>query len=413
MESAQLYSQILGVVSPWRVTRVDLDMSRQQVEVFVEFDRDEFARCPECESQCPRHDTKRKSWQHLDTCQLKTVLTADVPRASCEQHGVRLMAAPWAAPNSRFTALFEALVIDWLKIAPTSKVAERFGLGWSVVDGIMQRAVERGLARRPRRLPRRLGVDETSFQKRHEYVTVVHDLDTREVVYVADGRGKQALLGFFQQFSAEELAQIEVIAMDMHAPYIAAVHESVPGGVAKIAFDKFHVAAVWSKAVDLVRRQEHRELQAEGDDRLKGSKYKWLRNPTRMSDAAWQAFETLRESKLRTARAWAIKETAMEVWGAHEQEDALRADWKRVLAWAMRSQLEPIKRAAKTIRDHIEGVLRAQLFDVTNASAESINSLIQRSKYMARGYRNRDRFRTAIMFFRGGLDLYPLASVSA
>ncbi|NVB39823.1 ISL3 family transposase [Pseudenhygromyxa sp. WMMC2535] len=407
MQSEQLYAQILGVHAPWQVAHVDLDMAKKQVVVHVELDPDESAVCPECGAACPRHDTKKRSWRHLDTCQMRTLLTAQVPRASCKEHGVRRMKVPWAEPGSRFTALFEALVIDWLETAPTSKVAERLGLGWWAVDGIMQRAVDRGLAARPRRLPRRLGVDETSFRKRHEYVTVVHDLDSRDVIYVADGRGKQALLDFFAQFGEEELASVELVAMDMHGPYIAAVREAVPGGDGKIVFDKFHVAALWSKAVDLVRRQEHRALMAEGDERLKGSKYLWLRNPTKMSDAVWEGFEALRESKLRTARAWAIKETAMEVWGAHLDEDELRRDWRRVLSWAGRSKLEPIKRAAKTIRAHFEGVLRAQLYDATNASAESINSLIQRSKYMARGFRSRERFRTALLFFRGGLDLYP------
>lgn len=410
MQSEQLYAQILGVQAPWRVTHVDLDMSKQQVEVHVELDPSEPAVCPECGAACPRHDTKPRSWRHLDTCQMRTILTAEVPRASCEQHGVRQMKTPWAEPNSRFTLLFEALVIDWLKVAPTSKVAERLGLGWSVVDGIMQRAVERGLAAKPRQLPRRLGVDETSFRKRHEYVTVVHDLDSGDVVHVADGRGKQALQAFFVQFSSKELADIEVVAMDMHAPYIAAVRDAVPGGMSKIVFDKFHVAALWSKGVDLVRREEHRKLRAEGDHRLTGSKYLWLRNPTQMTEETWEEFEALRESNLRTARAWAIKETAMAVWGGHLHEDALREDWKRVLNWAMRSKLEPIKRVARTIRQHFEGVMQAQLHDVTNASSESINSLIQRAKYMARGFRNRARFRTAILFFRGGLNLYPQAA---
>jgi transposase len=159
--------------------------------------------------------------------------------------------------------------------------------------------------------------------------------------------------------------------MDMHAPYIAAVREAVPGGMSKIIFDKFHVAALWSKGVDLVRREEHRKLRAEGDQRLTGSKYLWLRNPTQMSDETWEEFEELRESNLRTARAWAIKETAMAVWGAHVDEDALRGDWKRVLNWAMRSKLEPIKRVARTIREHFEGVMQAQLHDITNASSET------------------------------------------
>jgi transposase len=409
MQSEQLYAQILGITSPWRVTRVDLDMAKQRVEVHVEFDPDQPARCPQCDASCPRHDTREgRTWRHLDTCQMQTLLTASVPRAACSEHGVVQMSVPWAAPGSRFTALFEALVIDWLKIAPISAVAKTLGLGWSQVDGIMQRAVQRGLDRKPRRLPRRIGVDETSFKKRHEYVTVVHDLDTLEVVHVADGRGKKALVDYFQQFSPEELRDIEVVAMDMHMPYILAVDEVVPAGASKIVFDKFHVAALWSKAVDLVRREEHRELLQRGDKRLSKTKYLWLKNPTQMTDETWDSFAAVRESKLRTARAWVIKETAMEIWGAHDDETALRSAWKRVLAWAARSQLEPVKKVAKTLRTHLEGVLRAQHYDATNASAESLNSLIQKAKYLARGFRNRERFRTAILFFRGGLNLYPL-----
>jgi len=89
---------------------------------------------------------------------------------------------PWAEANSSFTALFEALVISWLKEASVAAVAERMELLWDQVDGIMQRAVRRGLARRGPVAPKRISVDETSFQKRHAYVTVVNDIDERKVV---------------------------------------------------------------------------------------------------------------------------------------------------------------------------------------------------------------------------------------
>lgn len=410
MQSEQLYAQILGLEAPWKVSEVKLDVSQKTVEVMVVFDPDRPVRCPECDAAGPRHDTRRRSWRHLDTCQMKTILTADIPRVSCSTHGVLQMSVPWAVKGSRFTALFEALVIDWLKSAPVSVVASRLSLTWDQVDGVMQRAVDRGLARREQRLPSRLGVDETSFQKRHEYVTVVHDLDAGHVVHVADGRGREALGAFLGQFDDQERARVEVVTMDMHAPYIAAVAEHIPDGRRRIAFDKYHVAALLGRAVDLVRRQEHKALLERGDKSLKGTKYQWLRNPTQMTDAQWEAFASLREANLKTARAWAIKETAMEMWDADGEAETLTEGWRRVLRWAGRSKLEPMKRAAATLRAHLDGIVLAQLLEVTNAIAEGLNSVIQKMKFGARGFRNRERFRRAILFHRGGLDLYPISS---
>ena len=100
------------------------------------------------------------------------------------EHGVKTIQVPWAEPNSGFTALFEALVIDWLKEATTSAVAQQMKLSWSAIDGIQQRAVARGLARRVHDDPKRLAVDETSFQKRHEYVTVVTDHEKGVLCYM-------------------------------------------------------------------------------------------------------------------------------------------------------------------------------------------------------------------------------------
>lgn len=169
----------------------------------VVFDPDQAARCPECDAAGPRHDARRRNWRHLDTCQMKTILTAEISRVSCSTPGVLQMSVPWAVKGSRFTALFEALVIDWLKSAPVSVVASRLGLTWDQVDGVMQRAVDRGLARRKERLPARLGVDETSFQKRHEYVTVVHDLDASVASPMAAAERRSA--AFWASFAAKSV----------------------------------------------------------------------------------------------------------------------------------------------------------------------------------------------------------------
>jgi len=404
MRDRELYQKILGIERPWEVVDVELEVGRE-VRVHLK-NTEPKPPCPVCGTASRRYDMRPRRWRHLDTCQYPTILVAEVPRVECAEHGVHQVTVAWGEAGSRFTALFEALVIDWLKEASLSAVAELLSLSWQAVSGIQQRAVARGLRRRKQRLPRRLGVDETSYQKRHEYVTVVIDQESSTVVHVADGRGRETLDTFFDGFSWEQRAQVESVAMDMWQGYIASVGSKVPGARDKIAYDKFHIAQHLSQAVDKVRRQENRALLDTGDEQLKGTKYLWLRHPDRLSEDTWQDFEPLRESALKTARAWAIKELAMSLWHYRSRGWARRA-WLAWFNWAIRSRLEPIRKVAWMIKRHLNGILNAIVLGVTNARSEGINAKIQWIKYTARGFRNRERFRTAIYFHLGGLDLYP------
>ncbi|MGB6995541.1 MAG: ISL3 family transposase, partial [Thermoanaerobaculia bacterium] len=403
---AHHYAQLIGLKQPWQVSRVEVSHSDQEVRIFVVRAARPRLRCPECGVPCGGYDTRERRWRHLDTMQYRTFLIAEVPRVQCEEHGVRQIAVPWSDPGSRFTALFEALVIDWLREANVRAIARRLRLSWEQVAGIQARAVKRGLARRTPKPPRQIGVDETAFQKRHEYVTVVHDIDEAVVIHVADDRKQEALEAYFEGLGPDACAALEHIAMDMWAPYIAATRARVPDADAKIVFDKFHIAKHLGDAVDQVRRRENRELVAEGSERLKRTKYLWLQNPDRMSPERWREFGPLRDSRLKVARAWAIKEAAMLLWGYVRRGWAERL-WERWYRWAIRSRLEPVKRVARMIKKHWEGVINAATTPLTNARAEAINSRIQWVKRMACGYRNRENFRHAIYFHLGGLDLYP------
>jgi len=258
--------------------------------VSVELDPEATLRCPKCESRGSRYDSRERRWRHLDTMQYRTILVADVPRVQCDKHGVVQVTVPWSDPKSRFTALFEALVIDWLKESSFSAVARQLSLSWDQVAGIQDRAVRRGLARRKQQRPRRIGIDETSFRKRSEYITVVNDLDRDRVLWVGDNRKKQTLSAFYGALGLEGCERLESVAMDMWAPYIASTREHVPDADRRIVFDKFHIAQHLGRAVDEVRRAENRELVQEGDDRLKKTKYLWLMNPDRMSQERWRGF---------------------------------------------------------------------------------------------------------------------------
>lgn len=402
MRDRDLYAQILGIASPWHVTDVRLDVPAGKVEVIVEHRGD--ACCPKCSKACPGYDTRPRRWRHLDTCQLQTLLVADVPRVKCSEHGVVQAATPWSDPGSRFTALFERMVIEWLREANFSAVARQLDLSWDEVDGIMSRAVARGLARRCELAPRRIGLDETSFQKRHEYVTVVTDLDGRRVLAVLDGRTRESVDAHFSALPARLRDGVEVVAMDMWKPYMDAAEKWLPN--ARVCFDRFHVARHLGDAVNTVRKEEHKRLRADGDRTLVGTKYLWLESPASMRPERRSLLSQLKGVCTRTGRAWALKEMAAKLWDYVSPGWARRA-WTTWAALASRSKLEPMVRAARMVRTHLDGILNAVVLRATNAAAESMNARIQRIKAMACGYRNRERFRNAILFHLGGLDLYP------
>ena len=406
MRDVDLYTQILGIQAPWQVTDVEVDMPQGQVTVHVEREAGAKLCCPTCGQPAPGYDSRRRRWRHLDTCQYKTILEADVPRVKCPEHGVVTTSVPWAEPNSGFTAMFEALLIDWLKEASTSAVARLMGLSWNAIDGIMQRAVKRGLERREKTCARHPGVDETAFRKRHDYVSIVSDQDNGTVLYVGKDRKKVDLKRWFEALPRSCLEAIESVSMDMWPAFINATLEMVPGAESKIAFDKFHVAKYLGEAVDKVRREEHRKLMKAGKADLKGTKYDWLYNPQNMTRKQKQRFKALRDSTLKTARAWAIKEFAMSLWG-YVSKTWARKGWERWLSWAVRCRLEPMKKVAKTIKEHLWGILNAIVLKVSNGPAEGINSRIKAIKVRSHGFRNKERFANAIYFHLGGLDLYP------
>jgi transposase len=301
----RLYEQILGINTPWHVERVDLMLDEGRIEVGVESSVG-AEMCPECGRRCTRYDTKERRWRHLDTCQYQTILVARVPRVRCDEHGVRQVRIPWGEDRSRFTAIFEALVIDWLLATENiAAVAKGMRLTWDEVSGIRGRAVARGLKRRGRAaLPAAMGVDETSIKRGHEYITVVNALSEARVLEVIDDRTEESLDHFWKQYDAHERQVVESVAMDMWMPYIKSTRKHLSMPEEKIVFDRFHVAKHLGEAVDKVRRHEHRELRDQNDKRLMKTRYLWLTHPERLEGEARMRIDSLRRGSLRTARAF-------------------------------------------------------------------------------------------------------------
>jgi transposase len=407
MNDKQLYQNILGVVSPWEVTSVQLDLKGNRVTVYVEHDPNKKTRCPVCNKESSIYDHNIRRWRHLDTCQMTTIIECDIPRVSCNEHGVKQLQVPWAESNSHFTALFEALAINWLKETSISAVAKLLCLSWEEAAGIQERAVRRGLARREEKALTNIAIDETSFQKRHEYVTVINDKDSGHVIDVLDDRKSETLETWLKQRPKEHIGAIKTVSMDMWDPFIKAITETVPNAHEVICFDRFHVAQHFGKAMDKVRAQEHRALLARtGKSILTGTKFKWLSNSSRIDNRSRRDFMELTRMTLKTARAWAIKELASGLWNFSYRASASKA-WDHLVKRISRCRLEPVIKVGRMVRKYLWGILNAVIAKASNATAEAKNGRIQWIKKMACGFRSRKRFRMAILFHLGGLNLMP------
>jgi transposase len=408
MRDTDLYQRVLGLTEPWFVDRVELKVADKRVDVWVDHAAGQTWPCPQCQKLLPCRDhAEKRVWRHLDTCQFQTHLHARIPRVDCPDHGVLNVVVPWAEARSRFTLLMESLIIDVLQqCATVTGACELTGVSWDEAFGVMQRAVARGQLRKKALLIKHVGVDEKAFRKGHSYMTVVCDLERSTVEYVAEDRKTESLAGYYQRLNPAQMAALEAVAMDMWDPYVKATMENVPLAADKIVFDRFHIMKHMNHAVDKVRLQEHRQLTAEGDDLLKGTKHWWLYGYENVPDKHLRAFEVVRDQSVRTGRAWAIKETLRELWNYRSVAWA-RKFFKDWFGWARRSRLKPVKKVAAMLRDHLTNILTYCRHPITNGVAEGLNSKIMTIKRKACGYRSKENFKTAIYFFCGGLDLYP------
>jgi len=408
MQDKELYEHILGLESPWSVDGVKLDTENQQIIVQVVHPEGTKFCCPECGESLSCYDhAPERTWRHLDSCQFQTILQAKVPRVNCPQHGVRQANVPWAEKGSRFTILFERFAIDLLRATQTVTGAMNIlGTKWDQTWNILQRAVQRGQDRKEAQPLPRIGIDEKAFAKGQSYITLLYDLDNSTVEAISDGNDTESGNACFSQLSSEQIQSVEAVAMDMSAAYVKATKQSIPLAEGKIVHDRFHVMQLATKAVDKVRRGEHRQLLQDGDHRLAKTKYIWLTSQENLTEKQSARLEEVFTLQLETGKAWAYKEMLRDLWNHDDAASATTyfKDWYRRV---IHTKLEPMKKLARTIKERIENVVSYCTHGVTNAVAEGMNSKIMSIKRRVGGYRNRENFKTAIFFYCGGLDLYP------
>lgn len=399
------YTQLLGLVAPWTVSNVVLDVAKATLDIHVVEQGATTLPCPECDEPSQRYDhAPMRRWRHLDTMQFTTEIVARLPRITCATHGVKTVVVPWADAHARWTVLFEAFAIEvLLGTSNVTRAMALLGLGWEQVQTIRERAVARGLARRTEESIPYVGIDEKSFLKGHKYASLMTDLDRGRVLDVAEGRTKESARTLIETaLSATQRPYVKAAAMDMWRPFMDAWHEVSD---ASIVHDKFHVAKYLGEAVDAVRRREHRTLLSTGNELLKGARYLFLKHDLDGDEKV--RFRSLMREELKVGRAWALKETFRHFWD-YVRESAAASFFRTWYFRATHSRLPPLIAVAKMLKRHLVGLLAHCAHAITNAVTEGLNSKIQAVKASARGFRTFAHYRIAILFYCGKLALLPL-----
>jgi transposase len=347
MDDKLLFTKILGLRPPWFIQKVMVDDQAQRVEIYVDHEPDIRVRCPVCNTLYGLYDhAPERVYRHLNTCQMQTYIHVRPPRVNCPTHGVKQIGSEFGENGSELSFSLESLVIQVAQECSIEATARLCGLSWDQCWNTLERAVGRGRARKERRVPTRMGVDEKSIAKGHKYESLVYDIDAGTVEFVWDERGRESLESYYRQFSREELSGIQAVAMDMWDPFIAATKKHVPDAEKKIVFDRFHVMRHMVDAVDKTRKSEHRQLSESGESVLKGTKYLWLWSLENVPAWRQEEFAALRKKDLKVCRAWAIKENLRHLW-KYRYAAHMRSYFKRWYFWATHSRIAPIKKRLK------------------------------------------------------------------
>jgi len=398
--TTKLFEAALGIASPWYINGVEFDVAKKTLSIAVDFVAGSRFAVPGVEGVHPAHDTVPKRYRHLNFFQHECHLEVRVPRVRLPDGGIRQVEPDWAGRLAGFTLLFEALIMMMCREMTFAAVSRLTGLSWHQVVAICKRYVDLGLEQADFSEVKRLAADETSKARGHNYITLVADADERRVLFVTEGRDAETIKAFAADFTAHggDPKVVESISIDMSPAFIKGVTEHLPN--ARITFDKFHVIAHASTAVDKTRRIEQRT-----DPSLKGLRWKLLRDRGSLAPDARADLDALvaQVTTKRTARAWLYKEQLREIL-ARKQVNVVRGMLTQWATNVMRSKVEPMKEVAKMIRGHLDGIVAWTQTRQTNGFLEAINGLFQAAKRKARGYGSFSTMRTVVFLLAGKLD---------
>jgi transposase len=402
MRMTTVLNKLLRMQGLW-VRGLKIRWEQQELWVVVE-PHWRVHRCGCCGRRArPRHDRAWRSWRHLDVFGWRCLLRYQIWRVRCSRCGVRTEKVPWAAAGSRFTRDFEQQVAWLAQRCDLTAVTEYFRVSWSSVRRIVDRVVEQawdadsaldGL--------RVIGVDEISYRRHHHYLTVVVDHASGRVVWAGKDRKAKTLLRFFRALGPERAAQLEAISADMWEPYLIVLRRKAPQ--ARIIFDRFHIVRHLNNAVTKVRQQLIREADPQTRRDLKNTRFPVLKLPSSRTPEDRRVLEEQVRGNRQLYRAMLLKDDFMDLY-SYEREGWARRFLNGWLRRAMYSKIEQIKKVARMIRNHLDGVLGWVQWQISNGRLEGMNNRIRLLSHRSFGLHSAQALISLVYLCCSGLEL--------
>jgi len=394
----------LELKEPWYITGAEFDSVKHVIDVYVGIREDAVIACPKCGGPTTRYgyEPAERSWSHADCLFYPCYVHCRRPRVRCEKCGTLQINAPFERTNSRFTLLFEGYAMLIMADVPRRKASRILRCNEKSLASILSYWVHQAVDKLDLSDVTRLAIDETSFKRGHEYVTVTIDALKRSVFDVQLGRKKEAVIKMKKKLERQGGLARNILAVtsDMSTSYLPGVKENFPN--AEQIIDKFHVKQVLIKALDEVRKQEQKAT----DDKKKlfQHRYFFMMPRRRMTEDQLSRLTTLSRSFPKTGRAFRIVQALDEFYSCNSMKEA-ECQFKQLYSWMRRSRLEPMKEAALTLINHRKEILNYFHDRLTNAICEGINSMIQAAKRKARGFNTFEGFEAMIYLVGGKLKL--------
>jgi len=382
MDTQKLFEVALGIDTPWYIKEVIFSEDNKRLDIYIDFNKGaEFSH--EGKDNLKAYDTKNKTWKHLNFFEHDTYLHARVPRVKIEDK-IRLIQTPWEGIYPGFTLLYEAMVVSLAKHMPVHTIGKMTKENDNKIWDILNRYVEKVRENEEFSNVTKIGTDETSRKKGHNYISLFVDLDKKKTIFITEGKDHSTVIKFVEDLEKHggKAENIKQVSIDMSPAFIKGFEENIPE--AEITFDKFHNIKMMNSAVDKVRREEAKTMPI-----LNKSRYVFLKNEKNLKPIEQKKLEEINLSKLnlKSLRALHIRESFQEIYKSETKEE-FSILLKKWYFWATHSRLQPIIEFANTIKRHWDGVVAWASSRINNGILEGLNSMIQSAKRKARGFRS-------------------------
>tara|TARA_R110002095_G_C4228760_1_gene237797 strand:- start:7 stop:1260 length:1254 start_codon:yes stop_codon:yes gene_type:complete len=393
---------------PFVVHKVELiDEMPNRIEITMRARGNGRAMCSGCGQRCPGYDrqSEPRRFDFVPLWLIPVVLVYTMRRVACPQCGIKVERVPWSDGKSPLTTELKWFLAGWARRMSWKEVSACFNVSWDHVYNSVKHAVSWGLSHRDLSGIESIGVDEVQWHRGHKYQTLVYQIDSgrKRLLWLGPDRTAKTLLCFFRFLGKERSQALRFVCSDMWQAYLKVIAKKAPRAIHIL--DRFHIMQKLSRAIDLVRAAEVKQLKADGyEPILKRGRWLLLKRPENLTDKQAVKMSELLQYNLKSVRSYLMKEDFQRFWQYTyvAWADRFLDQW---CTRAMRSKIEPMKSVAKTFRDKRELMLnwfRAE-GKLSSGVVEGFNNklkLITRKSY---GFRTQKAYENALYHNLGAL----------